>query len=170
VLDVDVTGTWDTSPTAPISPKDRFVTIYGRNPVLEALSDQHLAVDKVLLADTARGPHVGEIRAAARARGVPIQVVDAERVKKIAGNGNSMPPQRLGWTILKKPASCISAMVSAGTLRLRTQSRARALSVGIIARARAINSSLVGNELECSVCRGAVAISRIPLACFESAL
>ena len=82
-----MTGTWDTSPTAPISPKDRFVTIYGRNPVLEALSDQHLAVDKVLLADTARGPHVGEIRAAARARGVPIQVVDAERVKKIAGNG-----------------------------------------------------------------------------------
>lgn len=86
-MDVDVTRTWDTSPTAPISPKDRFVTIYGRNPVLEALSDQHLAVDKVLLADTARGPHVGEIRAAARARGVPIQVVDAERVKKIAGNG-----------------------------------------------------------------------------------
>lgn len=86
-MDVDVTGTWDTSPAAPISPKDRFVTIYGRNPVLEALSDQHLAVDKVLLADTARGPHVGEIRAAARARGVPIQVVDAERVKKIAGNG-----------------------------------------------------------------------------------
>lgn len=84
---MDVTGTWDAPTTTPISPKDRFVTIYGRNPVLEALSDPALVVDKVLIANASRGPHVGEIRAAARARGVPIQVVDAQRVKKIAGNG-----------------------------------------------------------------------------------
>ncbi len=70
-----------------VSPKDRFVTIYGRNPVLEALLDPDLAVDKVLLADIARGPHVGDIRAAAHDRGVPVHVVSAERVKKIAGNG-----------------------------------------------------------------------------------
>jgi len=63
------------------------VTIYGRNPVLEALGDPALTVDKVLLADSARGPHVAEIRSAARARGVQVQLVGAERVKKIAGNG-----------------------------------------------------------------------------------
>ncbi|HRC18720.1 MAG TPA: RNA methyltransferase [Phycicoccus elongatus] len=76
-----------TATPPPISPKDRFVTIYGRNPVLEALGDTDLVVDKVLLADTAHGPHISEIRSAARARGVPVQVVGAERVKKIAGNG-----------------------------------------------------------------------------------
>ena len=78
-----------TGPNAstPISPKDRFVTIYGRNPVLEALGDPSLTVDKVLMADSAHGPHVSEIRSAARARGVPVQLVGAERVKKIAGNG-----------------------------------------------------------------------------------
>jgi 23S rRNA (guanosine2251-2'-O)-methyltransferase len=78
-----------TGPSAPqpISPKDRFVTIYGRNPVLEALGDPALTVDKVLLSDSAHGPHVSEIRATARARGVPVHLVGAERVKKIAGNG-----------------------------------------------------------------------------------
>ena len=35
-----------------ISPKDRFITVYGRNPVLEALSAAEVTVDKVLLADT----------------------------------------------------------------------------------------------------------------------
>jgi 23S rRNA (guanosine2251-2'-O)-methyltransferase len=70
-----------------VSPKDRFITVYGRNPVLEALADERLRVDKVLLADGARGPHVGDIVAAARRRGVAIQRVSAQRVKKLAGNG-----------------------------------------------------------------------------------
>ncbi len=69
------------------SPKDRFVTVYGRNPVLAALDDPALTVDKVLLAEGARGPHVAEILASARGRGVSVQRVSAERVKKLAGNG-----------------------------------------------------------------------------------
>ena len=73
--------------TPAVSPKDRFITVYGRNPVLEALTSDGLAVDKVLLADTARGPHVSEILNAARRAGVRVQRVSAERVKKIAGNG-----------------------------------------------------------------------------------
>ncbi|USX51007.1 RNA methyltransferase [Lentzea sp. HUAS12] len=70
-----------------ISPKDRFVTVYGRKPVLEALDDPALSVDKVVLADTARGPAAREILDAARSRGVAVQRATAQRVKVLAGNG-----------------------------------------------------------------------------------
>ncbi|MFB9682962.1 TrmH family RNA methyltransferase [Amycolatopsis plumensis] len=70
-----------------ISPKDRFLTVYGRKPVLEALADDGLRVDKVILADTARGPGAAEITRAAKAAGVPVQRASAHRVKVLAGNG-----------------------------------------------------------------------------------
>jgi len=70
-----------------VSPKDRFVTVYGRKPVLEALADRGLTVDKVLLADNAGGPAVREIMDAAAQRGVPVQRASAHRVKVLAGNG-----------------------------------------------------------------------------------
>lgn len=69
------------------SPKDRFLTVYGRKPVLEVLADPTLTVDKVILADTARGPGTVEIKRAAKARGVPVQTASAHRVKVLAGNG-----------------------------------------------------------------------------------
>ncbi len=74
------------SPEQP-SPKDRFVTVYGRKPVLEVLADDDLQVDKVILADTARGAAAGEILSAARDRGVVVQRASAHRVKVLAGNG-----------------------------------------------------------------------------------
>ncbi|MGI8794004.1 MAG: RNA methyltransferase substrate-binding domain-containing protein, partial [Acidimicrobiales bacterium] len=46
-------------------PRDRFITVYGRQAVLEALADPALPVDKVLLADNARGNHAEEILRAA---------------------------------------------------------------------------------------------------------
>jgi 23S rRNA (guanosine2251-2'-O)-methyltransferase len=70
-----------------VSPKDRFVTVYGRKPVLEVLADPALTVDKVLLADTARGPAAAEILRAARGRGVAVRRESAHRVKVLAGNG-----------------------------------------------------------------------------------
>lgn len=70
-----------------MSPKDRFVTVYGRKPVMEALADGGLQVDKVLLADTAHGPAVREILDAAASRGIPVQRATAHRVKVLAGNG-----------------------------------------------------------------------------------
>jgi 23S rRNA (guanosine2251-2'-O)-methyltransferase len=73
--------------TAEISPKDRFITVYGRNPVHEVLLDDDLHVDKVVLADSARGEGITQIRRAARRRGLTIQTASAERVKKLAGNG-----------------------------------------------------------------------------------
>jgi 23S rRNA (guanosine2251-2'-O)-methyltransferase len=69
------------------SPRDRFLTVYGRKPVIEALRDQRLTVDKVLLAQQARGESVTDILQAAKARGVPVRRVDAERIKRLAGNG-----------------------------------------------------------------------------------
>lgn len=73
--------------TAETSPKDRFITVYGRNPVHEVLLDPDLHVDKVVVAEGARGPGLTEIRRAAGRRGIPVQSASAERVKKLAGNG-----------------------------------------------------------------------------------
>lgn len=71
----------------PVSPKDTFVTVYGRKPVMEALADPALTVDKVVLADSASGPSVRPLLDAARARGVPVTRATAQRVKVLAGNG-----------------------------------------------------------------------------------
>jgi 23S rRNA (guanosine2251-2'-O)-methyltransferase len=70
-----------------LSPKDRFVTVYGRKPVLEALADARLEVDKVVIADTARGSSMRDILDAAARRGVPVSHASAHRVKVLAGNG-----------------------------------------------------------------------------------
>ncbi|MQA14078.1 MAG: RNA methyltransferase, partial [Pseudonocardiaceae bacterium] len=68
-------------------PRDAFVTVYGRKPVLEALADRALTVAKVLVADGARGQSLDEILDIADARGVPVHRVSAHRVKVLAGNG-----------------------------------------------------------------------------------
>jgi 23S rRNA (guanosine2251-2'-O)-methyltransferase len=73
--------------TDEISPKDRFITVYGRNPVHEVLLDDDLHVDKVVIAEGARGSGLREIQQAARRRRVDVQYASAERVKKLAGNG-----------------------------------------------------------------------------------
>ena len=70
-----------------VSPKDRFLTVYGRKPVLEALNDRDLQVDKVVLAEGARGSAVDEIKEAAADRAVRVHRASAHRVKVLAGNG-----------------------------------------------------------------------------------
>ncbi len=69
------------------SPRDVFITVYGRKPVLEALSDPELTVDKVIVAVDARGDTLREILDAAARRQVPVQRASAHRVKVLAGNG-----------------------------------------------------------------------------------
>lgn len=71
----------------PRSPKDTYITVYGRKPVLEALDDVDLRVDKVIVAEGLRGDPVRAILDAARDRGVPVQRASAHRVKVLAGNG-----------------------------------------------------------------------------------
>ena len=74
-------------PAEPVSPKDRFVTVYGRKPVLEALADPALEVDKVVLSSDADARSVRPLLDAAKARGVAVQRASAHRVKVLAGNG-----------------------------------------------------------------------------------
>jgi 23S rRNA (guanosine2251-2'-O)-methyltransferase len=74
-------------PQVAASPRDIYITVYGRKPVLEALNDPALTVDKVLVADRARGESLQEILDAAAGRGVPVHRVSAHRVKVLAGNG-----------------------------------------------------------------------------------
>ena len=87
-----------------------FITVYGRKPVLEALDDPSLAIDKIILADNAQGDPVRAILTAARKRGVPVQRATAQRVKVLAGNGKhdqgviadvvarAWRPSRTSWT------------------------------------------------------------------------
>lgn len=73
--------------TSNVSPRDRFVTVYGRKPVLEALSDLELKVDKVLIAEGTRGQAIDEIREAAADRAVRVERASPSKVKLLAGNG-----------------------------------------------------------------------------------
>jgi 23S rRNA (guanosine2251-2'-O)-methyltransferase len=69
------------------SPKDTFITVYGRMPVLEVLQDSALQVDKLVVADNARGDNLDRILRLAARRGVPVREASAHRVKVLAGNG-----------------------------------------------------------------------------------
>lgn len=65
----------------------RTITVYGRQPVLEALAASGVVVEQVLLATSARGEHANDIIERARERGVPVKRVSAEKVTRISGNG-----------------------------------------------------------------------------------
>lgn len=71
----------------PPNPRDRFITVYGRKPVLEALADDGVDVDKVLLADNAGGPQVAQLLREAARRGVEVLRVPPARVTKVSRNG-----------------------------------------------------------------------------------
>jgi 23S rRNA (guanosine2251-2'-O)-methyltransferase len=68
-------------------PRDRYITLYGRKPVLEALCDPHIAIDKVLIADNARGNVIGNIVQQAQRRGIPVSRESAKYVTRISRNG-----------------------------------------------------------------------------------
>jgi 23S rRNA (guanosine2251-2'-O)-methyltransferase len=69
------------------NPRRRFITIYGRMPVLEALADERVELDKVLVAHGARGQHVDDIVATARRRGLRVEWTSPARVTRISRNG-----------------------------------------------------------------------------------
>jgi 23S rRNA (guanosine2251-2'-O)-methyltransferase len=69
------------------SPRDTFITVYGRRPVLEVLADRALEVDKVVLAANARDRSAEEIVRAAAERGVTLLREPPERVTRLSRNG-----------------------------------------------------------------------------------
>ena len=69
------------------SPRDRFITVYGRMPVLEALHDNRLAIGKVVLARNVHGASVDEIIDVARRRGVRLDRASGDEVTRISRNG-----------------------------------------------------------------------------------
>ena len=69
------------------NPRDRFITVYGRKPVLEALADDTLTVDKVLVADNAGGPQITQLLREAQRRHVEVLRVPQQRVTKVSRNG-----------------------------------------------------------------------------------
>ncbi|MGH3825715.1 MAG: TrmH family RNA methyltransferase [Pseudonocardiaceae bacterium] len=73
--------------TTPPSPRDQFITIYGRMPVLEALQKRDLDVAKVIIADNAHGRAIDQIVAEARRREIEVQYTSPFRIKQLAGNG-----------------------------------------------------------------------------------
>jgi 23S rRNA (guanosine2251-2'-O)-methyltransferase len=75
------------NPRGARSPKDTFITVYGRMPVLEVLQDESLDIDKLVIADNAHGDSLNQILSLASRRGVPVKEASAQRVKLLAGNG-----------------------------------------------------------------------------------
>ena len=70
-----------------LSPRDKWITIFGRKPVLEALNDPALSVAKIIVADNAGGHSLDDILKAAARTGTPVERATATRVKWLAGNG-----------------------------------------------------------------------------------
>lgn len=69
------------------SPRDRYITIYGRMPVLEALQKQSLDVAKVIIADNAHGRAIDQIVNEAHRQSIEIEHTSPTRIKRLAGNG-----------------------------------------------------------------------------------
>jgi 23S rRNA (guanosine2251-2'-O)-methyltransferase len=63
------------------------LVVYGRIPVLEALADEAVLVEQVLMSRRAKGDHVDDIVRAAGRRAVPLRWVAPEKVTRMSGNG-----------------------------------------------------------------------------------
>ena len=69
------------------SPRERYLTVFGRVPVLEALADDGLTVAQVFVATDAARPLSREIHERAAARGITVQRVGRDRVTRLSGTG-----------------------------------------------------------------------------------
>lgn len=73
------------------SPRDSFITVYGRMPVQEVLLDPLLQVDKLVVAENARRQDargsIDKLLRLAEQKEVPVEWASPQRVKLLAGNG-----------------------------------------------------------------------------------
>jgi 23S rRNA (guanosine2251-2'-O)-methyltransferase len=68
-------------------PRDRFITIFGRKPVLEALRDEALTIEKLLVANNAKGDLIKEIIGAASQRKIKVLRRPPKEITRISRNG-----------------------------------------------------------------------------------
>ena len=66
---------------------ERADVIYGRNPVIEALTAGR-AIDRIYIQDRLNHPVIGKIRNLAKESGVRYDFADARRLDKLCGGGN----------------------------------------------------------------------------------
>ncbi|HVA07324.1 MAG TPA: RNA methyltransferase [Acidimicrobiales bacterium] len=69
------------------NPRERFLTVFGRIPVLEALADESVPVSQVFVAIDMTRSGAREIDAAAAARGISVHHVRRDKVTRISGTG-----------------------------------------------------------------------------------
>ena len=62
--------------------------IYGKNPVIEALQNGGVTVEKVLIQNNLRGELEKEVRALCKAQEVPMSKVPLEKLNKLANRQN----------------------------------------------------------------------------------
>lgn len=67
-----------------MSPRDSFLTVMGRKPVIEALHDESLRFDKILLSSKARGAEIDTITGMAASRKVTVDKVSEQKVTAVA--------------------------------------------------------------------------------------
>ncbi len=67
-------------------PRDKFLTVYGRKPVLEVLEDENIAIAKVLLAKKAKGDIIKNILAICQQRDIECLRLSPEEVSRISKN------------------------------------------------------------------------------------
>ncbi len=72
----------------PKHPRDKFISVFGRNPVLELLQTADIQIDKILIAQNAKGEGIAEIYAASRQLGIEPLKSTAAEVAKISKNPN----------------------------------------------------------------------------------
>ena len=65
-------------------PRDQFLTVYGRKPVLELLAQPQLDIAKVAVARKAKGDIIRQILEACAARQVPVLRLDAAEVARLS--------------------------------------------------------------------------------------
>lgn len=66
------------------SPRDRFLTVMGRKPIIEALHDASLEFDKILVSGSAHGGEIDTITGMAASRRIPVETVSETKVTAVA--------------------------------------------------------------------------------------
>jgi 23S rRNA (guanosine2251-2'-O)-methyltransferase len=93
-------------------PRDRFITVYGRKPVIEALRDPNVGIEKLLVAHTARGGAMTELLAAAKAAGVKPKRVNSREITRLSRNERQ--DQGVVADVVAKRMGALSDWIAAG--------------------------------------------------------